>query len=266
MQKIQNPHQSRFERSFQAISESVDLVTIGSVSAHVPANPFWRKFADGWEPDTERIYRETVKPGSVIVDIGAWIGSTLMFGLACGAQRIIALEPNPDSYNAIRNIVWQNPMHDERIHLLNRALSDEEGIVTMGVGEGETDTSTSGLAGNQFEVQTVCWETLVKQEQLTDLDLVKIDVEGAEVLLSDALAQLAEKRGQAVHLSVHVTDFPDYADIDAFVRSLESYSILDDSGERLSHKQFSDRIHTTETHPNWGTKHGNYFEVLLCSK
>lgn len=266
MQNTQNTESNLLERDYQSISESTDWVSIGGVAAQLPTNPFWKKFAQGWEPDTERIYRELIEPGATIVDIGAWIGSTLMFGLACGAKRIVALEPNPASFQAIRQIQWRDSEHGDAIELLNLGLSDEEGMVTMGVVEGETDTSTSGLAGNDFEVKTVCWETLVESKNLDDIDLVKIDIEGAEALLSAALVSLSKRPNQAVHLSVHVPVFPEYADVDAFVKSLENFSIQDDRGEGLSHKQFSDRVLSKQSHPHWGTQHGNYFELLLRSK
>ena len=253
-------------RNYIKTSDRRGLVTFGDVSVEVPHNPFWQKFALGWEPETERVYQNLVKPGSTVVDIGAWIGSTLLFAMACGANKVIALEPNPESHTAINKMNWQHSNRESSIHLINKALSDQVQTVSMGVIEGENDTSTSGLAGNQFTVQTTTWPQLVKDYSLDKIDLIKIDIEGAEALLSEALQEMAERKNQAVHLSIHVPTFPADADIDAFIRSIENFSIYDDRGEALTHKNFANRILSDKTHPDWGTQHGNYFELLLIAK
>ena len=254
-----------FNRTYQQLENGLGIVSIGDIQASVVHDKFWIKFAQGWEPETERIYRKLVKPGSVVLDIGAWIGSTILFALACGAEKVVALEPNPDSYAVILRFLELNPEYASKIQLTNRALSYQDEIISMGLAEGENDTSTSGLAGDDFEVQATTLETIVNDYNLGEIDLIKIDIEGAEVLLSETLEKLSKKPSQIIHLSVHVTFFPEDIDKSAFVKSLENFSIYDDRGSELSQTEFESRIMTSESHPQWGTKHGNFFEVLLIA-
>lgn len=252
-------------RKYQQIDDLIGKVSLGEIEAFVEHDPFWPKFAQGWEPETERIYRKLVSPGSTVLDIGAWIGSTILFALACGAEKIVAMEPNPESHKTIRHFMDMNPDLSHRIFLTSRAISDKEEKLTMGLAENESDTSTSGIAGNDFEVEATTLPIIKKEYDLTQLDLVKIDIEGAEVFLAPALRSLSDIPGQFVHLSIHVSFFPKEADRIKFIESLVNFEIYDDRGQSLDFDEFKSRILSSESHPSWGTKHGNFFEVLLIA-
>jgi FkbM family methyltransferase len=254
-----------FVRKYQQIDDHTGKVSLGEIEAFVEHDPFWLKFAQGWEPETERIYRKLVSPGSTVLDIGAWIGSTILFALACGAEKIVAMEPNPGSNKTIRQFINMNPLLSKRIFLTSRAISDKEETLTMGLAENESDTSTSGIGGNDFEVEATTLSIIRSEYDLTQLDLVKIDIEGAEVFLTSALRSLANIPGQFVHLSIHVSFFPKDADRTSFIESLKDFEIYDDRGQNLDFDEFENRILSSETHPSWGTKHGNFFEVLLIA-
>ena len=257
---------SPFVRRYDQLNESVGFVTVNEFRIQVPHNPFWKKFACGWEPETERIYQRFVLPGSTVLDIGAWIGPTILFALACGAGRIVALEPNPGSFRAIESIIKDNPILASRIELIGKAVSDKSGIVSMGLPPGEMDTSTSSLSGNDFEAKAVSLVELQEKFDAGNISLIKIDIEGAEAMLGDGLSLLAARKYQAIHLSLHVPCFPAGTDTNHFIRSLSGFDIFDDRGTYLSHKALSERINTTNSHPEWGTRHGNYFEVLLLPR
>ncbi|MDH3388204.1 MAG: FkbM family methyltransferase [Gammaproteobacteria bacterium] len=253
-------------RRYESLSDGIGMVCIGDLEILVPDHPFWKKFARGWEPDTERIYRNLVKPGSVVLDVGAWIGPTLVFALLAGVSRIIALEPNPDSYLRLKRIIELNPKIADRVTTINCALHSTSGKLKMGVVEGELDTSTFGILGNNVEVDTISLDKLMQEYQLDDIDFIKIDIEGAEVLLPDELERLSRRPGRLVHLSVHVPFFPETADKQRFAKSLSGFTIYDDRGEKLTAKSLRNRLLSSESHPAWGTQHGNFFELLLIAK
>lgn len=253
----------RFSRNYRQDGPEYGIVTIDADAFRVPHDPFWHRFASGWEPDTERIYRQLVRPGSTVLDIGAWIGPTVLLALACGAQRVIALEPNPGSRAALRDLLAHNPRIASRVELHGYAVGDRNGRVSMGMAEGETDTSTSGLGGNEFTATAVTLERFLADHPPGRMSLVKIDIEGSEALLAGDLALLA---GQPVHLSMHVPLFPERADIPALVGTLSRFDAFDDRGEHLETGELAERITTHASHPPWGSRHGNYFEVLLVPR
>lgn len=252
-------------RKIEPIGQGVARVSMDNFEILVPEHPFWSRFAQGWEPDTERIYREFLKQGSVVLDIGAWIGPTLVFALYCGATKIIALEPNPDSYSSLQQLVALNPDIADRIALLNRALHPNSGRLKMGLPENESDTSTFGIGGEGLEVDTITFDWLMREYALDKVDLIKIDIEGAEALLANELEQLSHRTGQVIHLSIHVPLFPEAANKHLFAGCFSRFKIFDDRGERLSHAVLQQRILASEQYPEWGTQHGNYFELLLIA-
>ena len=257
-------------REYVCAANGIAHVSIGDITIRVDDDPFWKKFANGWEPETERIYQAYVKPGSTVLDIGAWIGPTLLYSLTCGAESVYAVEPNPQSYKIIKSMINLNPHIEERITLINKAVSSQSGSLTMGLAKDEDDTSMFGIQSDdsdsqsiQIQATTVC--KLIQQYQLKNVDLIKIDIEGAEVLLHEDLQTLSQQQ-QTIHLSIHVPFFPQTADKLAFAKALENFNVYDDRGELLSHDELNNRLLTDSTHPQWGTKHGNFFELLLLSK
>ncbi len=253
----------RFSRDYRQDDPEYGTVTIDEDVFRVVHDPFWRKFASGWEPDTERVYRQLIKPGSTVLDIGAWIGPTVLLALACGAQRIIALEPNPGSHAALGSLLKLNPEIASRVELHEYAVSDQMGRVSMGMAKGETDTSTSGLGGSEFTATAITLERFMKDHPPGRASLVKIDIEGSEALLAGDLALLAD---QPVHLSIHVPLFPERADIHTLLGTLSRFDAFDDRGKYLQTGELSARITTHTSHPPWGSRHGNYFEVLLVPR
>ncbi len=263
-----------FKRAYIQHDNHSGTVTLDDIQMRVVHHDFWYKFAQGWEPDTERIYREYVQSGATVLDIGAWIGSTIIFALACGAQKIIAFEPNPDSFAVLQRLIERNPQYAARVTLVNQAVGASVGRLSMGLAYGENDTSTSGIVGDDFTVETTTIPLIRSQYNLSEIDLIKIDIEGAELYLADALAELggaavgsAGHNGQVVHLSVHVPFFPQHGDsegdVKKFIAAMAGFAIADDRGAFLSQDEFAARILSTQKHPPWGTQHGNFFEVVL---
>jgi len=252
-------------RDYQPMESELATVIIGDLEVTVPDHEFWKKFASGWEPDTERIYQSSLSQKSTVLDIGAWIGPTILFSLAYGAENIIALEPNPESFSSLQKILMLNPRLNEKVVLLNQAVSNTPGILKMGLVEGESDTSTFGIQGDEIEIETTTITDLIHKYDLNKIDLIKIDIEGSEVLLKDELERLSQIKGQRIHLSIHVPFFPESVDRRSLASALKNFEIYDDRGDQLSFETFKSRLLTDQTHPTWGTKHGNFFEVLLIS-
>lgn len=254
-----------FHREFSQLDDLYCKIKLNGTAFKVPYHPFWEKFAAGWEPDTARIYQKAISAGSTVLDIGAWIGPTLLFAYAAGAEKVIALEPNPGSYQQIQKLLQLNPHLAKIVSANNLAVADKEGVLSMGMRPGVSDTSTSGIMGDDFSVTTTTIRQLLKTRglMLADLDLIKIDIEGAEALLIDDFHYLSQQPGTVLHLSIHIPFFPPTADKLALFNALKSFHIQDDRGYPLSSEALKERLLSCEPKPKWGTRHGNFFELLL---
>lgn len=254
-----------WHRAYRKEDNGFGRVTVDRIEVQVSDHKFWTRFVDSWEPQTEKIYRQFVRPGGLVLDIGAWIGPTVVYALACQASAVVALEPNPDSFSALSQISKQVSQYGCFVTTLNLAIGDQDEEVSMGLPNGVVDTSQSGWTGQDFTVQSTTLSTLIESQNINNPDLVKIDIEGSEARIGKSLSSLAPQC-QVVHLSIHVPCFPPDSDIDALIQAAAAYEVFDDRGQRLGHREFAERVSSTERYPVWGTKHGNFFEVLMLSR
>jgi FkbM family methyltransferase len=154
---------------------------------------------DWLEPDLKALDL-LIRPGDVVLDIGANIGVyALKAGALVGeAGKVVALEPGEVAFGrlsaniALNRYGWVRPVR--------AAVSDFDGEIRLHhvqVGhDPQAFTTAHSANADGFElVPAVTIDTLVQQQRLERVDLIKIDVEGAEpAVLRGAKAALARFR------------------------------------------------------------------------
>ena len=116
---------------------------------------------------------------SVIVDLGANIGvSVLWFAIAHPRARIFAVEPDPRAYSLLRSNVAQF----DRVTIRHAAVAGRDGEITLFTGA-ETWTSSvmeteAGMEPTPVPARAL--DGLLAEWGLDHVDLLKIDIEGAE--------------------------------------------------------------------------------------
>ncbi|MFA9430953.1 FkbM family methyltransferase [Egicoccus sp. AB-alg2] len=155
------------------------------------------------------LLRRLVRPGDVCVDVGAAGGAHLLV-MAAGVGphgRVLGFEPRPGSLAMLRRLVGLSRLGD-RVTLHQLALSDAEGTLPLRIPvvptrahfHGATDdrraTAAFGrLPHREIEVPTARLDDVVARAGLSRVDLVKCDVEGAELrVLAGASRVLDEHR------------------------------------------------------------------------
>lgn len=121
-----------------------------------------------------------LKPPSILLDAGAYIGDTSIFFLNQYPNlRSIALEPNPESFSlAQRNLA----PYGDRVELLPTALSTMVGTVSFGGREMGAQINEDGA----HEVPTLSVPALLEQIPENRIDILKMDIEGAEMGILDS--------------------------------------------------------------------------------
>lgn len=115
---------------------------------------------------------------STVVDLGAHKGefASQMRGLfGC---RVIAVEANPDLANQIRR--------SPGIEVMECAVTGRDGDATFHIAQNPEASSING-EGEPVTVKTVTLRTLLNSAQVDHVDLLKVDIEGAEVDMFDSL-------------------------------------------------------------------------------
>ncbi|MEO1013955.1 MAG: FkbM family methyltransferase [Pseudomonadota bacterium] len=194
---------ARFERIRFADVEVDVAITDASKS-------YWAEAAGGgWEPATLRFMARAIRPGTVFVDVGAWVGPLSLLAGKMGAA-VIALEPDPVARkelvanltrNGIAADVKPAALHTDNIGM---TLHAPEGF-------GRSVSTSFECGGDDGEpVATISGEELAAAIKLArqavggDAPVVfKVDIEGHEHLIGPALCDLWRRFDAELHLSLH---------------------------------------------------------------
>lgn len=156
-----------------------------------------RKMLGGsYEPSIAGIAREVLRPGDLVVDVGAHIGwfSVLAAGLVGAEGCVLSFEPFPPSWALLE----RNVARLGQVRATNVAVGAEPGTLRLGPQPGSDSGSVSAAAGDAeggVEVAVAPLDALLADADVGDrpIRLLKVDVEGYEpevvVGAADALAR-----------------------------------------------------------------------------
>ncbi|WP_171097581.1 FkbM family methyltransferase [Ruegeria sp. HKCCD7255] len=165
---------------------------------------FWRKATAGdWEPETFAVLDKFLSPDRDYIDIGAWAGATVLYA-ARRARHVWCFEPDPVAY---RYLIWNLELNGiTNVSAFGAALWGETGVMRMaslGGEPGDSMTSVLGDTSKGTEALSLSWEVFEKAVDLSDVSLVKMDVEGAEFALVPHLRPWLQQQRPAFYLSTH---------------------------------------------------------------
>lgn len=142
-----------------------------------------------------------------ILDIGANIGVVTQY-MRDYAKKLVAVEPSTEHFEALaKNKEFNNW---DNVVTVKAAIADKDGEMTLKLDSNNRTCHHLQWAGvsetNQKEekVKTLCFETLLKENNLDVVDFCKFDVEGAEelILMGESFAKVAEKV-KAIEVEFH---------------------------------------------------------------
>ena len=139
-----------------------------------------------------------LRPGSVVIDVGASLGEwTVPFARKVGCRgRVIAIEPAPRSAAALEATLAANALR--HVEIIRCAIADHDGAAELAVPlvtSPRIDTGTARLgpapAGYEaLQVTLRSLDSMAAERGLSRLDLIKIDVEGQECRVLDGAAAI----------------------------------------------------------------------------
>jgi FkbM family methyltransferase len=156
----------------------------------------WAFWTGEYEAAMVRRLSAILQPGWTVFDVGANVGFyTVALGRRLkelGGGTLHAFEPIPSNFERLTRCIALNALAGV-VHPHNVALGDEEGLIDMHWEDSERASTGNavllkgkvieedGLTGNA-QARITRLDTLVRQHQIGACHLVKLDVEGAEVL------------------------------------------------------------------------------------
>lgn len=140
-----------------------------------------------YEPNTQAFIRQFLEPGMVAFDLGAHHGFyTLLMAFCVGrGGKVIAFEP---SQKERRKLVWHIRLNRlTQVQIESYAIADKEGTMELFLTKDSSANSLSSPSISPIVGKSIVPVTTIDAycqcKNIKRLDLLKMDVEGAELLV-----------------------------------------------------------------------------------
>lgn len=200
------------------------------------------------EVSTWRLIEEFLRPGMVFFDLGANLGQYTLLGAKCVGctGQVHSFEPSERMYSELTFNVEFNSFQG-RCTLNRAAVSDKRGVARLSKyapgGEVYGSLGTQHWAQNaeivgHEEVQTIRLDDYMKEHEVARIDLMKMDIEGAELLaLRGGREVLSRADGPVIVLEVADVNTQGFG-----YRALEIVHELNQLGYFVHHLQEDGKI------------------------
>jgi FkbM family methyltransferase len=158
-----------------------------------------------WNAEEYAAFKAAVRPGDTVIDVGANLGAyTVLFARWAGPRgRVIAFEPAPDSRAGLER---QLSLNDPPAEVIVRpeALTTSSGMRSFHADGMQGDNRLLPDAGpGGIQVSTTSLDEFCARQGI-EPDLIKIDVEGAELDVLRGARRTIARRGPALALFVEL--------------------------------------------------------------
>lgn len=156
------------------------------------------------ERRTVSSFVDEIEPDDIVYDIGANVGTYSCFAIkSLVTGMLVAFEPNDRNYERLKENLSLNA--NENWAALKYALSDKDGTTTFDVGGSTVGVGTHSLSENgAATVEQRRIETLIEQDEIPPPSVVKMDIEGAELLALRGFSNYLEDV-RVLYCEVHPT-------------------------------------------------------------
>jgi FkbM family methyltransferase len=193
-----------------------------------------------YEPGTLALARTLLRPGSVMVDVGANIGEfSLVAASVVGAEgRVIAIEASPVIYETLRRNVALNGFAN--VHPVLVAAGASEGLATFGELPAHNwgmNRRGPGDVSHSITVASRTVDSILRDCGVDQCDLLKIDVEGMEMEVLGGVDFTGPRRPRNIIVE-YITELQTSATGDASLLAArlrsQGYELMDINGLPLT--------------------------------
>ncbi len=153
-----------------------------------------------YEKGLLRILDKLVKPRDIVVDAGANIGLISIFCALRAGQSgmVLSFEPHPETYPILQKNISVNGI--SQIKAYKKALGSASGSAkiysNLQINRGAASLVEFREDSPSFDIEVDSLDEVLKQQKISHVDLIKIDVEGFEMeVLKGAEGILSQENG-----------------------------------------------------------------------
>lgn len=158
----------------------------------------------GGEKRFTRLILAELQPGDVRYDIGACVGLVAVHAALKGVQ-VVAFEPDPGYRGRLKANLCLNKL--DKVRVVEWAVADTQGEATLftdgvdGISPSLREMSRRGT----LKVQMNTIDNALENEEIPRPDVVKLDIEGAEILALRGMRRLlgAHRSPRTIFIEIH---------------------------------------------------------------
>jgi FkbM family methyltransferase len=206
-----------------------NTATVGGHKMFLDSEDSLRLSINGvYEPFETDLFKQLIKPGDTVLDIGANIGYyTLLFAKLVGREgKVYAFEPDPTNMELLRKNVKVNGY--QNVITEQKAISDQSGTIQLYLNDGNKSDHRifdSGDGRQSINIETINLDEYFAKKQV-DVDLIKIDIQGAEIIAFQGMQKTLAKN---VNLQL-ISEFFPFAISKFGKQPLQHLEILEKAG------------------------------------
>ncbi len=169
-----------------------------ALRALIPPAPLRLLALDTYEPETTKLFRQLLRPGMTVVDLGAHIGHyTVLSALAVGdSGHVYAFEPDQLILPELRHNVHHSGC-DGMVTIVPAAVSDKPGEAQLFSRGKEKITPTIFPRGAvdqmSVRIEVTSLDTYFGALGWPKVDLMKMDIEGSEIWALEGMVEMSRR-------------------------------------------------------------------------
>ncbi len=178
--KIYLPYLAPKKEKYQVVKTYNDVKFKINLSRYVEANLFLYKC---YELPTVRFITRLVNKDFTFFDIGGHIGF-MSVTFSKNVKQVFTFEAEPNNYNDLLSNIKLNGI--QNIFPNNVAVTNENKKLSFFLGEGKNSGIHStiyndSLSQKEIQVNGITIDSFIEEKNISKVDLIKIDIEGAEM-------------------------------------------------------------------------------------
>ena len=198
-----------------------------------------------FEPKTTNAIKHLIRPGDVVLDVGANIGYyTVIFSKLVGPSgKIFAFEPTKHFGDVLKQNIRAN--HLENIEIVNVGLSNKRQKLSIDIGPSSATLHSPAefdVIIDHEEIPLLTLNDFVRLRQLEKIDFIKIDIDGHEPLFFEGAWEVLDKYSPVVIFEVSHLHY-----LQAGFTAWDFYDSVNAKGYRFFHEDDFSEITSRET-------------------
>lgn len=143
-----------------------------------------------YERYESELFRSKIKPGMTIIDIGANLGYYTAIASRLAGERglVVGFEPEPNFFKLLSRNIRRNDM--KNVTCFELAIAEKNGVADLYLSnenKGHNSIIRSEELKTSVHVKTTTLDYFLASQRIPKVDIIKMDIEGAEVLALEGM-------------------------------------------------------------------------------